>query len=318
MSLVERLAEGVYAVEAQFEDVPLKVYVIVGDTIAVIDPGVSYTPETRLVPGLAELGLELSDIKVLINTHGHHDHFGGNGAMKKHSPDITLYAHEKDAGWIADVDRYLAESHDVLKPDWHPTEAFSERIRELSGTPIAVDEYLVDGQVLDLGPGHRLSIRHIPAHTDGHVAVFHEAGKVLFTGDALQGIGTPLLRRPDFYPNYNSVKEYANSLDYFAECGAEMVGTAHNNVCTAHRAAQLIAESRQNIADLGQFVVEQVRRTGTLSISEAVQAALEAWPRYRNGAHITRSIAAQFRALEESGVVERHTDEGSVRVQLLN
>jgi glyoxylase-like metal-dependent hydrolase (beta-lactamase superfamily II) len=316
MPHVEQLAEGVYAVEAQFEDVPLKVYVILGDTVAVIDPGVAYTPETALAPGLRELGLSLSDVKVLINTHGHHDHFGGNGAVKQHSPDVTLYAHESDAAWIGDVDLYLTESHDVLAPDWHPSEAFSERIRGLSGTPFPVDEYLVDGEVLDLGRGHRLTIRHIPAHTDGSVALFHEAGKVLFTGDALQGLGTPHLRQPDFYPNYNSVTEYERSLDYFAECGAAFVGTAHNNVCSAHRAAQIIAESRTNIAELEHFLLEQLRATGSLSRTEAVQAVIDGSPRYRVGPAAMRSVTAQLAALEERGEIVRRTDEESPRYQL--
>lgn len=304
----EQLADGVYAIEAQFEDVPLQVYVIVGDAVAVIDPGVVTTPEAQLAAGLKELGLSLSNVEMVLITHGHHDHFGGNGVMKAHNPGLRVLVHGNDAAWVSDVDRYVEESVGRLAPEWTPPPGHVERIRRLCGDAAPVDELLEHGQTVDLGGGHRLHIEHIPAHTDGHVALFHERGKVLFTGDALQGHGTPLLRRPDFYPTYNSVPNYMRSLDYFAACGAEIVGTAHNNVCTAHRAAQIIADSRANVAGLQDFLAAQVHQAGRLTVPEAISAVLQEWPRYRMGSNIVRSVRAQLDNFVTVGSVRRHDE----------
>ncbi|MQY11759.1 Hydroxyacylglutathione hydrolase [Streptomyces sp. RB5] len=308
----EQLADGVYAIEAQFEDVPMQVYVIVGDSVAVIDPGVVTTPEHQLAAGLKELGLSLAQVDTVLVTHGHHDHFGGNGVMKAHNPNLRVLAHAHDAAWIQDVDRYLAESLGPLAPYWTPPAAHTDRIRRLCGDTVAVDEVLEHGQTIDLGRGHRLHVEHIPGHTDGHVAFFHERGKVLFTGDALQGHGTPLLRRPDFYPNYSSVTDYERSLDYFAACGAEIVGTAHANVCTAHRGAQIIADSRIHLAGVQDFLAARLREAGRLTRPEAVAAVLEAWPRYRMGPNVVRSVGAQLDNLVTVGSARRHDEPSAI------
>lgn len=307
--MIERLADGVYAIDARFEDVPNHVYVVLGDGVALIDSGVASTPDDQLASGLAELGLAIENIDIVINTHGHHDHFGGNGVIKRHNPGVQVMSHEADAGWIGDVERYLREGTGSLAPAYVASEAYADRIRDLCGEVVPVDDFLTHDEVVDLGAGHRLHIEHVPAHTDGHIAVFHEAGKVLFTGDALQAVGTPLLRRPDFYPGYTSVEAYRNSLDYFERAGAEIVGTSHNNICTAHRAAQLIAESRRNVSELHGFLVECLRREKRLPLPDVAARIYAAWPRYLPGGNVFRAATAQLDALVESGVLERSDDE---------
>ncbi len=60
-------------------------YLLKGDRIALVDTGVTHTPGEVLRPALAEMGLALSDIDLILNTHAHLDHAGGNGEMKKFS-----------------------------------------------------------------------------------------------------------------------------------------------------------------------------------------------------------------------------------------
>ena len=305
---VEQLADDVYAIEAQFEDVPLQVYVILAERLTVIDPGTAHVPEDQLAGGLAELGLRLDNIDLILNTHGHHDHRGGNGAVRRHNPHVRIAAHRDDEAWITDTDTYVREQYLRYTPAWQPPAGFLERIGDLCGEDGPVDELLDDGDELDLGAGHRLVVRHIPAHTQGSIAFFHPEGKVLFTGDALQARGTPLWRRPGFFPCYSSVREYQRSLDFFENCGAEVVGTAHEGVNKPHRAAQLVADSRQLVDEISEFLCGYLSGVPYASLPAAAAAVHAHWPRYGGGAQLFMTVAAHLDSLVEDGIAVRESE----------
>ncbi|GEL25288.1 hypothetical protein PSU4_42420 [Pseudonocardia sulfidoxydans NBRC 16205] len=290
--IVETLAPGVHAIDAPFEDVPLQIYVVEGSRLTVIDPGVPETAAGRLAEGLRELGRRLADVDLVINTHGHHDHRGGNGVVAEHNPDVAIAAHPADAAWVTDTERYLAEEYLRFRPAWEPPAEAVDRIRRLCGADLPVTVELAHGDELDLGGGHVLSVEHIPAHTDGSVALLHRAGKVLFTGDALQARGTPLQRRADFFPNYRHVDEYRRSLDFFAGCGAEIVGTAHTGVCSAHRAAQLVAESRRFADEYAAVIETLLAKAGSATVAELSRATREHYPRYDDGSPLLNTMCA--------------------------
>jgi len=304
----EQLADGVHAVEARFEDVPLQVYVIVADRVTVIDPGTAAVPEGALERGLAELGLRLDHVDLVLNTHGHHDHRGGNGALRRHNPDVRVAAHRADARWISSTEAYIQEQYLRFAPAWLPPAGFIDRITELCGEDGAVDELLDGGEELDLGRGHRLVVTHVPAHTDGSVAFFHAQGKVLFTGDALQARGTPLWRRPGFFPCYASVREYQASLDYFAACGAEVVATAHEGVNAPHRAAQLVADSRQLLDEFSSFLLQYLGAVVQTSLPAAAAAVHEHWPRYGDGMQLLTTVGAHLDSLVADRLAVRIPD----------
>jgi glyoxylase-like metal-dependent hydrolase (beta-lactamase superfamily II) len=304
---VEQLADGVFAVEARFEDVPLEVYVIVADRVTVIDPGTSGVPEAKLAPGLAELGLKLRDVDLVINTHGHHDHRGGNAVLRKANVDVKVAAHEADEAWISDTATYLDEQYLRYSPTWRPPAGFIERITKLCGDDGPVDEVLHDGDEISLGRGHTLVVKHVPAHTPGSVVFVHPQGRVLFTGDALQSRGTPLWRRPGFFPCYSSVREYKASLDFFEQCGAEVIGTAHDGVCKPHRAAQLVADSRTLVDEFSAFLCEYLSEVRQATLAEAADALIDHWPRYSGGAQLLLTAGAHLDSLVEDGLAARAT-----------
>jgi hydroxyacylglutathione hydrolase len=108
---------------------------------AVVDPSEA-APVQR---ALAARGLKLTHI---LNTHHHHDHIGGNLALKA-ATGAEIVAAEKDRARIPGLDTGLRE-----------------------------------GDTLRLG-AHEARILEIPAHTSAHLAYwFTEAGAV-FTGDTL-------------------------------------------------------------------------------------------------------------------------------------
>ncbi|MCB9996451.1 MAG: hydroxyacylglutathione hydrolase [Rhodospirillales bacterium] len=114
-------------------------------TVAVIDPS-----EAAPVQDLLESrGLTLD---MIINTHHHGDHTGGNAALKK-AYGCKVYAPEADAYRISTLD---------------------------SG--------LKDGDTLNLGQSSA-QVFATPGHTNGHICLYFAEDKALFCGDTLFGLG---------------------------------------------------------------------------------------------------------------------------------
>lgn len=300
--MLTELADGVFAIEARFEDVPMEVYLIRGERLTLIDPGTAAVPEARLAPALAELGLRLENVDLVLNTHGHHDHRGGNSVIRAANPQVRVAAHPADAGWITSSRTYLDEQYLRYTPAWEPPEGFLERVDALCGEDGAVDEFLTDGEELELGAGHTLSVKHVPAHTPGSTVFFHQQQKILFTGDSLQARGTPLWKRPNFFPAYASLHAYRESLEFFESCGAETIGTSHEGVCRPDHAAKLIADSRTLAEELSHFLYADLKRRKQTTLQEAAEQVWQEWPRYGGGAQLLMTVGAHLEGLVSEGL----------------
>ena len=127
---------------------------------ALIDPGGEVE---RLKAEVARRGLTLVALWL---THAHIDHAGGTGTLARELGLPIIGPHPGDQFWI---DGLPQQSKMFGFP---PAEPF---------TPT---RWLDDGDELTLGES-RLTVRHCPGHTPGHV-VFHSAeAKRCFVGDVL-------------------------------------------------------------------------------------------------------------------------------------
>lgn len=183
-----------------------ELYLLEGDRLAIVDTGVFDTPERFLVPALNAIGRELSDIDVVINTHGHHDHAGGNGAVVQIS-DAEVWLPEEDVAIALSVDEqfetYFADDFRLLgREDLLEEEV--DRLRTNMGEPFEVARRLQHGDQLDLGKGLLFTVIQTPGHTPGSYSFYLEREGLLIAGDALPGAGSrignlPLIYYPDLY-----------------------------------------------------------------------------------------------------------------------
>jgi glyoxylase-like metal-dependent hydrolase (beta-lactamase superfamily II) len=136
--------------------------------------------DTMMFPEMAqglvdELAHRGATADVVLNTHHHVDHIGGNALF----PEARIVAHPRT------VDTVHASGHPVAIYDGFMT-AFGGRFADLD---VVTPEPVPDPLVLPLDAAFRA---YVPAHTPGDTAVWLAAERILFTGDLCFFGVTPL------------------------------------------------------------------------------------------------------------------------------
>jgi glyoxylase-like metal-dependent hydrolase (beta-lactamase superfamily II) len=167
---------------------PVNAYLLEGTPLTLVDTGPkTEAAQTALETGVRDIGRRIEDIRRIILTHGHSDHFGSAQWVASRS-GAQVFAHPSDrpkfAGdrWVNDHLRthFLAAG---LPESFLGT--FTERMRAMRRLFDAVTTFqpVGDGDTLD-ADSSRLRVLHCPGHSLGHICLYHDDG-VLIAGDLL-------------------------------------------------------------------------------------------------------------------------------------
>lgn len=150
------------------------IYLIIDEVITLIDAGTGMNFET-ISRNISKFNLKPSDIKLLINTHCHFDHAGGDRDFVK-AAGCEVAIHELEAELLRKGDQTITLAGGL----------FGRRRLE----PIEVARELHEGDRIDLGE-FGLQVLHTPGHTTGSISLFEPKQRLLFTGDTIfsDGIG---------------------------------------------------------------------------------------------------------------------------------
>ena len=267
--------ERIWQVQAPFlGDGLVMLYVVRGSKLALVDTGVATSPREDVRPALKGLGLDLADIGAILNTHGHHDHAGGNFDLKQEAPKAEIHMHEADRGFAESHEYHRTFMTSFLEPlgkaDQIPTRQ-AVFAKTLGSGDAGIERVLADGDRVDLGGGVELTVLHTPGHTPGSVCFFWEREKLMLTGDAIQARGS----RGGGYPLYFNSADYRRSIDRLLDVPAETLCLGHG----FHTGLPLNSPIKRG---------EEVRHTleesakVTRAIHEAVRARLKANPNASN------------------------------------
>lgn len=149
-------------------------------------------------------------------THGHEDHAGSAAAIRGWG-DVEVLAHRADAGIVRG---------ERGRPD--PVLTATERplYEQVAATmpsipPCSVDTELADGDTVAFGGGARIIAT--PGHTDGSIALWLPAARVLFTGDIVANGSSGLMLGP-----FNTDREQAR------KSAARLAQTPAQTICFGH------------------------------------------------------------------------------------
>ncbi|MEW6637218.1 MAG: MBL fold metallo-hydrolase [Actinomycetota bacterium] len=118
---------------------------------------------------LREAGVPPERLALVVNTHYHCDHAGGNSGLRRRYA-LPIAAHRWEAAMVNRRDR------ESCSAEWlnQPVESYT------------VDRPLSDGDEIDTGTV-ALKVLHTPGHTLGHLSLWAPEEGVLILGDAAHG-----------------------------------------------------------------------------------------------------------------------------------
>ncbi len=238
--------ENITPVAIPFNEVPYlftaNIYALGRDEITLIDAG-------PWLPGVLDFikksfkknGLDLNNVKRIILTHGHMDHFGiAKRLIKEIGHPVDVYIHPEDLWKISseylDNEIWLDELLLLQKLTDIPEEDFkimTMGIRKYYSIAAPLDDLktMEDNDVFH-GDGYRLEVVYTPGHSPGLCSLYEPDKKVLFSSDHIIKKITPkpiltLKREHLIDKNFKSLEAYENSLKRVSELDVDYVFPGH-------------------------------------------------------------------------------------------
>lgn len=177
----------------------INAYLVEGDDgYTLIDCGWGLPEVLETLEGaLSDLGKRLDQIRWVVATHFHTDHYGMAGTIAKLG-GAKLMMHAAD--WAVldtnfrDIDVEIGRRDAWLARNGFPLSGYASedrgRLYARRFTLKAPDRMLGDGEVLQLG-SHRFRIVWTPGHTPGHICLLDAERSVLLSGDHILPQITP-------------------------------------------------------------------------------------------------------------------------------
>ncbi|MCP4641623.1 MAG: MBL fold metallo-hydrolase [bacterium] len=297
----------------------VNVFLVKRDPPMLVDTGVK-TPEAReaLDQALAREGVAVSDIGVILLTHGHIDHMGLLAKLHEES-GADVYAHPLVARQYGHLDeegtaqeRFLTET---LTEFGAPTDVVEIVVGESKnfrtyGSNLDFTHPVHDGDIVE-----GFSVYHVPGHSPSDTLFVDETSRVAFSGDhILEAINpNPLLRRPrDGGPRPKSLPEYRASLRRTRALNLDICYPGHGDPIRDAKGVvdRLLAQQDRRS--------ERVRTLLVDGMATPYEVCRGLYPDLAHElVYLGLSVAiGHLEILEEEGMAVAHLDQGVLRYQL--
>ncbi|GAA5195832.1 MBL fold metallo-hydrolase [Rugosimonospora acidiphila] len=274
MPPVERVAGGVWSIPVPLPDTPLR-YVLVyllelPDGVAIIDAGWDSDDAWQaLLTGIDQTGHSITEVRAVLVTHVHRDHYGLAGRVREAS-GAWLAMHHQEAATLprrqGTAAALVADSRLWLRRCGAP----DDEVPGLLGTPelyeplLAMPEpdiLLSDGDKVDL-PDWDLRTVWTPGHTAGHVCFYDPTRELLFTGDHVLPRISPNISVHPGSPG-NPLEAFLRSLATVGELPVAEVLPAHEYRFRglADRVEDLVAHHESRLTQLTALVADRPGQT---------------------------------------------------------
>ena len=231
----EEVLPDTYLLKVPFGPVWTGIILIKGEKNILIDSS-HLEPESYLVPALDKLGMKVSDIDWLLNTHVHGDHIGGHHSL------VTKYGLKTAT---------LDSAADALRDPVKVAIRVRTRFPKNSPTPqsylkgVEPDKVLAEGELLE-GRFYALAT---PGHDDDCLTWVDTKTGTAFTGDSIQANGTPC-QGVGFYRDKNA---YLGSLQKLSEAELENIVCGHD-----YDGIGVVVKGKEEVAAALRYCIDRV------------------------------------------------------------
>jgi glyoxylase-like metal-dependent hydrolase (beta-lactamase superfamily II) len=261
MTTTHALAD-IYTVDPQLMGEPgaLSMYLIDAPKPVLVDTGTARSSDV-VMDALETVGVDPSEVAVVLVTHVHLDHAGGAGHLAELLPNATFYIHDRGFSYLTEPDAFdrLKSSVD----DAMGTEnAYGEPKRLDPARCLSVS----GGETVDIGD-RSLELIDAPGHAPHHYAAFDPDNAALFSIDAggmyLDGTLYPTTPPPSFdlEGSLNTIKRLRdldpdrNLYGHFGPGGSDAVEELDRYEALLPEWVETVAEKRETHGeDIGAIV----------------------------------------------------------------
>ena len=240
---IEEIVPGLYKITLPIPIRTLRsvfVYLVRdGDENLLIDTGWGSEESYKSLTGaFNEIGFSSSEIRNIVISHLHPDHFGLTSWIKKDSPKSRVLMHRLDADNLSQggdfSEKFLGGLNDWLMMQGTPKQALGEMVESFSFENVASvnepDVKLTGGEMLKVGSKFTFEVIHTPGHTIGQICLFDHGGSaLLFSGDHVLPMITPNVSLSPLY-NGDPLGDYLNSLQLLKKINASKVLPSHEYI----------------------------------------------------------------------------------------
>jgi glyoxylase-like metal-dependent hydrolase (beta-lactamase superfamily II) len=254
-------------------------YLVKGKLNTLVDTGPPQVSADIMTAALKAFNLGPEDIDLILNTHGHIDHIGGNGIVKA-AGRAHVIIHKEDAIFLED----RARSFDLFyAPGKENVAQQKAGFLGQIGPNIIVDRYLEDNDLIDLGNGVELRVIHLPGHTPGSVGFYFEKEAILICGDSIPGLNTPGGILPIIY----DLARYERSIERLSNVPLRAMLFSHpyrglrlppSVVRREEEIGEYLKDSRSAAARLREAVAKQAAATVNRPLRDIADSIVEVLP----------------------------------------
>lgn len=282
------------------------------------------TPDSieALRKGLDDLGISLEDIRRLIVTHNHPDHYGLAGRLVQlASCGVTM--HRLDAVHIESryvnmgpLENEMGEwlrIHGAPSQDLRAMVKGSEEI--LSRINIAKPDVEVSGgEIITAGP-LEWEIVWTPGHSVGHICLYERTRKVFMSGDHILNPISPSIGL-HAQSMGNPLSDYLNSLASIRDMDVEVVLPAHGDEFLGFRERidELVEHHEERLAEIVGIIERRDDATAYEAATQMkwnLEGPFENWPPFMRRMATTEALA-HLELLVTRGALRKTTAAGGV------
>ncbi len=231
--------------------------VAAGDGIVLFDTGMHQSGSmAHLERALAMCNLSLENVRLVVCTHAHSDHYGQAASIVERAGcELWMHPNHQHATRMAgDPEAALARRLEIARQSGVPEEPLrryaSARRSIEPGIAAAIEPHrpLLDGVLIDTDLG-AWEVHETPGHAPSHVCLFQRERRVLISGDHLLGRISLFF---DYGYSPDPVGEFLHSLDIVEGLDARLCLAGHGRTFTdvqAHIAGnrKLVDERLQGV-----------------------------------------------------------------------
>ena len=314
--MIEEVRDRLYRIEVPLPNSPLKElnsYVIkADDRNLIIDTGFNRSVcFEAMQKGLAALDIDLSRTDFMI-THMHADHTGLISRLA--TKTSTVYMSRIDAR-VFDKDNNWQTMIDYAVINGFPADELMKALHDHPGykySPKTIPDFylLDDGNIIEMGDYHLRCIL-TPGHTEGHICLYDEDKKILFSGDHILFDITPHIESWAY--RTNSLKNYMESLDKVYNLPVNIVLPGHRNFFTdlKGRIDELKEHHRLRAGEVLDVVGSDTKNAYEIAAGMTWDIDCENWEAFPIAQKwfATGETIAHLRYLESEGRIKRNTSQ---------